>query len=211
MQTLPTSPQVERALGEVYSRPEFAAQTRAPDVWARVRQWVVEALGQVMEWLGGFRMMQEAKPVVFWLVVAGLSIIAAALLAHLIRTGSSAFTWKRDAAPEEGATGGRRGPRTANDWEAEARRAAGEGRLRDAALALYMALVLRLDARGALRFDPAKTPGDYRREVRKDPEVARPFATFLRGFEPVAFGGRALDADGYERLRAAAGEAGARG
>jgi hypothetical protein len=86
-----------------------------------------------------------------------------------------------------------------------------EGRLREASLALYNALVLRLDARGAVRFDPAKTPGDYRREVRANPAVARPFAAFVRGFEPVVFGGRALDPDGYERLRAAAGEAGVRG
>jgi len=211
MQTLPTPPQVERALDEVYSRPEFAARSTSPDVWARLRQWIAEAIGQLMEWLGSFRAMQEAKPVVFWLVVAWLGITAIALLAHLIYTGSAAFTLRRGAAPEEGATGARRGPRTAADWEAEARRAAAEGRLRDAALSLYTALVLRLDARGALRFDPAKTPGDYRREVGRDPEVARPFATFLRAFEPVAFGGRALDADGYERLRAAAGEAGARG
>jgi hypothetical protein len=208
MQTL-SSAQVERALREVYSQPEFAEQTRGTDLWGWVREQIGVAVMRLFEWLNTFRAMQEARPIVFWLIVAWLSLTAAALLVHLIYTSTSAFT--RTRTEHGGREDVPRGPRGATDWESEARRAAAEGRLRDAALALYHALVLRLDARGALRFDPSKTPGDYRREVRAHPEVARPFTAFLRGFEPVAFGGRALDADGYERLRTAAGEAGARG
>jgi hypothetical protein len=101
--------------------------------------------------------------------------------------------------------------RTAPEWEEEAARAAAAGRFRDAAVALYQALLLRLEAGGVLRYDPAKTPGDYRREARRDPRAAGALTAFLRGFEPVVFGGRALDAAGYDRLRGAAGEAGARG
>ncbi len=208
MQTLPTPAQVDRALDEVYRQPEFIEPVRKPDLWGWIGAQIGKVFAKVFEWLSGFRGMREAAPVVFWIVVAVLGATTIALLAHLIYSSTDAFTGGR--APADDAPLGR-GPRTAADWEADARRAAGEGRLRDAALSLYQALVLRLDARGALRFDPAKTPGDYRREVRANPEVARPFTTFLRGFEPVAFGGRALDADGYERLRAAAGEAGARG
>ena len=210
MQTLPTSAQVERALDEVYRQPEFVAPVRQPGLWDWIGEQIGKALAKVFEWLSGFRGMQEAAPVVFWIVVVLLSATAIALLGHLIYSSTDAFGGGRGRASADDEPRGR-GPRTAADWEADARRAAGEGRLRDAALSLYQALVLRLDARGALRFDPAKTPGDYRREVRANPEVARPFTTFLRGFEPVAFGGRALDADGYERLRDAAGEAGARG
>jgi hypothetical protein len=61
-----------------------------------------------------------------------------------------------------------------------------------------------------VRFDPAKTPGDYRREARKHPAVGPGLGGFLRHFEPVAFGGRPVDGARYERLRAAA-EAAARG
>jgi hypothetical protein len=98
-------------------------------------------------------------------------------------------------------------PRSAVDWEAEAARLAAEGRLREASAALYQALLLRLDGRGAVRFDPAKTPGDYRREARPHPEAARALTGFLRLFEPVAFGGRGLDAEGWERMRTAAAAA----
>ncbi len=207
---LPSAEQVDRALREVYAQPEFAAHTEPPGlmdlIWEQIGRgvrWVFDRLSGV----GGFK---EAGPVVFYIVVAVLAAAAIGLLAHIFYTSGVAFSRERGAGPGEDGEA-QRGPRTAADWEGAARRAAAEGRLREASLALYNALVLRLDARGALRFDPAKTPGDYRREVRANPEVARPFAAFVRGFEPVVFGGRALDPEGYERLRAAAGEAGARG
>jgi len=210
MMQLPSAAQVDRALHEVYAQPEFVEATRQPGLWDLILQWIGKVLARMLDRLGGNGAAQDAAPIVFWIVVAVLAALAIGLLAHIFYTSGIAFTRDRPAArgEEEGAP---RGPRGAADWEAAARRAAAEGRLREASLALYNALVLRLDARGALRFDPAKTPGDYRREVRANPEVARPFAAFVRGFEPVVFGGRALDPDGYERLRAAAGEAGARG
>ena len=205
---LPSAEQVDRALREVYAQPEFVAHKEPPGLMELIREQIGRAIDWVFDRLSGIGAVKEAGPVVFYIVVALLAATAIGLLAHLFYSSGVAFS--RDHGSREGA-GPARGPLTAVDWEGAARRAAAEGRLREASLALYNALVLRLDARGALRFDPAKTPGDYRREVRADPEVARPFAAFVRGFEPVVFGGRALDPDGYERLRAAAGEAGARG
>jgi hypothetical protein len=204
--TLPTSQQVDRALQEVYSRPEFATRPEHSP-W----EILLKPLGRFFRWLegllDGFKGLEVNAPWLYWLVIAWLAISAIAILAHLILTATSAIRWREKAiqkeAPEEG---GRRGPRTPADWEAEARRAAAEGRMRDAAIALYQAVLLRLDARGALRFDPSKTPGDYRREVRRHPDVAPPFSAFLRGFEPVVFGGRPLDATSYDQLRARAAE-----
>jgi hypothetical protein len=207
---LPGVEQVDRALREVYAQPDFVAQTKPPGLMDMIREQIGKALGWIMDRLSGIAAVEKAGPVVFYIMAVLLAAAAIGLLAHLFYTSGVAFSSERGPGPgEDGEALG--GPRTAADWEGAARRAAGEGRLREASLALYNALVLRLDARGALRFDPAKTPGDYRREVRANPEVARPFAAFVRGFEPVVFGGRALDPDGYERLRAAAGEAGARG
>jgi len=207
---LPSAEQVDRALREVYAQPDFVAHKKPPGLMDLIREQVGRAFGWVIDRLSGIGAVKDAGPVVFYIVVAVLAAAAIGLLAHLFYTSGIAFSRERGAGPGDDGEAPR-GPRTAADWEGTARRAAAEGRLRDASLALYNALVLRLDARGALRFDPAKTPGDYRREVRANPEVARPFAEFVRGFEPVVFGGRALDPDGYERLRAAAGEAGARG
>lgn len=205
---LPTPDQVERAVQRVYERPEFNPKESVFEpLWRMVRR----ALAQIGEWLGQLRLLETTAPALFWLIIGFLALSAAAIVAHLVWTALQAARARED--DEDGAGGRFRParPRTADDWEEEARRAAAAGRLREAALALYQALVLRLDARGAVRYDPSKTPGDYRREAaRTHPDAARALAAFLRTFEPVAFGGRALDPAGWEKLRSTAGEAGAR-
>jgi hypothetical protein len=207
---LPTAEEIDRALREVYARPEFRPRPEG-SFW----DIILKPIGRLLRWLGeklsGFRGLEDTAPWVYYLIVAWLALTALAIIGHLVFTAISAMPERRRQRLEAPDAAPRRGPRTAQDWEAEARRAAAAGNLREAALALYQAVLLRLDSRGAVRFDPSKTPGDYRREVRRHPELATPFGSFLRGFEPVAFGGRALDPAGYERLRSAAGEAGAHG
>jgi hypothetical protein len=208
---LPSAPDVARAVEKVYARPELAPPARGPlaPVWEAIGRFfdrMGEALGRLF---GG---LASDNPVLFWILVAllaalGLALIVALLLAILGRLSDA------DAAPARAAAAGAqavRRPRDAAGWEEEARRLAGAGQYRDAALALYQALLLRMEAAGAVRYDPAKTPGDYRMEARPH-ALSRPLAAFLRAFEPAVFGGRSLDAGGYERLRGAAAEAGAHG
>lgn len=77
--------------------------------------------------------------------------------------------------------------RSAEDWESVARKLVTEGRPREAALALYHAVVRRLADAGLIRYHASKTPGEYRRELRGH-DVAAAYGTFLARFEPVAFG-----------------------
>jgi len=203
---LPTAEEVQRAVATVYSRPEYEERHG-------IREWFMQKLNGIFAWiadkLGSFGELRLSHPWIFWFVIAWLAIAAVLLLGHLVWTALRAA---RRAEPEPGAAAGKTvkaRPRTAADWEAEAARLAAEGKLREAAAALYQALLLRLDGRGAVRFDPSKTPGDYRREARPHPEAARALTSFLRLFEPVAFGGRGLDREGWERMRLAAAEGGA--
>jgi len=207
---LPTSDQIDRALRDVYARPEFRPRPEG-SIWDLLLKPIQRFLGWLARQFEGFRGLEDSAPWVYWLIVAWLALTALAIIGHLVFTALSAMPDRRRRRLEAAEVEPRVGPRTPADWEDEARRAAAAGRWREAAMALYQALLLRLDARGAVRFDPSKTPGDYRREVRRHPELATPFNAFLRGFEPVAFGGRGLDPEGYERLRGSAGEAGARG
>lgn len=209
--SLPTEAEVRAALERVYARPELAP--RAPGLFDGVRAAIGRLLRRVGEWFGGFGDLRGDSPIVYWLVMGTLIALGLAIIAYFIRN-TLLRLGEQDAAPRParappGAIDAR--ARTAAEWEEEARRAAAAGRYRDAAVALYQALLLRLEASGVLRYDPAKTPGDYRREARKTPQAAGALTSFLRGFEPVVFGGRALDAAGYDRLRGAAGEAGAHG
>ena len=207
--SLPTEPQVRAALERVYARPELAP--RQPGAMDGVSGFLRRVMGRIGDWFDSFGALRSDSPVVYWIVIGALVALGLGIIAYFVRSTLSSL--------EEGAPRIARGPgqaidaraRTAGEWEEEARRAAAAGRFRDAAVALYQALLLRLEAAGILRYDPAKTPGDYRREARRDPRAAGALTAFLRGFEPVVFGGRALDAAGYDRLRGAAGEAGAHG
>lgn len=206
---LPTEPQVRAALERVYARPELAPRQPAPT--DGINAFLRRVMGRIGEWFDSFGALRSDSPIVYWIVIGALVALGLGIIAYFVRSTLSRL--------EEGAPRIARGPgqamdaraRTAGEWEEEARRAAAAGRFRDAAVALYQALLLRLEAAGILRYDPAKTPGDYRREARRDPRAAGALTAFLRGFEPVVFGGRALDAAGYDRLRGAAGEAGAHG
>ncbi len=81
---------------------------------------------------------------------------------------------------------------------ARALAAAAEGRYRDAAALLWASALRALDERGQVRYDAARTPGEWRRAVR-DPA----FDALAREAVVALFGGRAVDAALVERMRAA--------
>lgn len=208
---IPAAAQVDEALRRTYARP--ALQPREPGPLDALREWWRQMWARIGQFFDRFGDLRSDNPLVYWGVIAVLVAVGLSILFYLL--------WSTLARMEDRGGEGRpaveRGPalnaraRTAAEWEDEAGRAAAEGRYREAATALYQALLLRLEAAGALRYDPAKTPGDYRRETRRDPRASGALTAFLRGFEPAVFGGRALDGEGYERLRAAAAGAGGRG
>ena len=141
---LPSPEQVEAALREVYSRPEFAVRPRH-SIW----EALLRPLGRFFRWLAhlldGFRGLEASTPWLYWLVMTWLVLTAVAIIAHLVLTAASAMAWReRRRARDPEALPLEQGPRTATHWEAEARRAAAEGRMRDAAIALYHAILLRL-------------------------------------------------------------------
>lgn len=210
MQTdLHTVPQVDEALRRVYARPELAP--RRPGAFDGIQAAIRRFWARVGELLGSFGELRTESPVVYWLVMGSLVALGVAIVGYFIYTTLARLndgTAPAKPARAPGRMDAR--ARSAGEWEEEARRAAAEGRYRDAAVALYQALLLRLEAAGAVRYDPSKTPGDYRREARQRPEAGA-LTAFLRGFEPAVFGGRTLDAGGYDRLRGAAEGAGARG
>ena len=194
--SLPTEPQVRAALERVYARPELAPPEPGP--LDGIRAFFGRLMGRLFDWLNSFGGLRTESPIVYWLVMGslialGLGIVIYFIHNTLLRLGAAEPVIRLEAGPG-GAIDAR--ARTAAEWEDEARRAAAAGRYRDASVALYQALLLRLEAAGTLRYDPAKTPGDYRREARRSPQAAGALTGFLRGFE---------------RLRGAAGEAGAHG
>jgi hypothetical protein len=80
-----------------------------------------------------------------------------------------------------------------------------DGRYEDAAHALYRAVIHSVGARERLRLDPAKTSGDYARELRRRgaPSVAA-FRAFIARFDVVVYGHRPADAVAFDELQALA-------
>ncbi len=81
---------------------------------------------------------------------------------------------------------------------ARALAAAAAGRYREAAALLWLSALRAVDERGRVRYDAARTPGEWRRAVR-DPA----FDALARDAVLALFGDRPVDAALVERMRAA--------
>lgn len=202
----PSSAEVGAALERILSRPEFAERSVPAvlrllgELWQAFTRWLASLIPQVVP---------ERWHPLFSAVLAALAALAAVwLLVRIVeRRGANAAARLQDRQRADEAVASA----DAAWWEQAARSAAVAGRFRDGAQALYMAVVLRLDERGALRFQSGKTPGDYRREARSDPDVRGAFDGFVRHFLPVAFGPGAPDAAAFAALRVRATELGVNG
>ena len=96
----------------------------------------------------------------------------------------------------------RRASAASRDQWSLAQELAGRGDFTGAAHALYLALLELLARRDQVRIHPAKTVGDYLRELRtRAPGSLAPVREFARSYEVVAYGDRACDAERYGRLR----------
>jgi hypothetical protein len=94
---------------------------------------------------------------------------------------------------------------TALDADADARTlraraaaAAAQGRYRDAAVLLWLSALRALDERGRVRYDPSRTPGEWRRAVR---DTA--FDALARDATVALFAGDGADAELVARMSTA--------
>jgi hypothetical protein len=203
-----TQEEVAAALARVYARPEFADRELAPllqwmvDTWNAIRSWIASRLLSLAQ-------LEHTAPVLFWLVIVGLGVMLVLALGHIVFALAQAVRGQeRQARADGGAAATDVAERDPTRWEHRAREAAAAGRLREAALALYHAVVLRLDQQGAVRFRPGKTAGEYRREAHASPAMGGRFDRFLRIFHPLAFGARGPEPAAWESLRSSAAELG---
>lgn len=192
--------EVGEALARIFARPEFAES--APPA---LLQWIQDTWAAIRSWLWSLlpRALDAWPPLLSWVIVGVFAAAAVWAAVRLIGPPRTRKVVLVSARPEAGAEA-----RDAAWWEAAAREASTHGRFRDAARALYVAAVLRLEERGLVRFVAGKTPGDYRREVRSDVAARSAFDGFVRQFLPVAFGAGTPDAASFDALRAAATDLG---
>lgn len=182
-------------MGEVFARPEFDWVERQ-----RVVSWILRQLHTLSSWLD---QLADQHPVGYAIGLALVVITLLLLLAHIgyviwrivrpgARTGTAAL-----AAP-----GG-----VIMDAAAHLERAeefARAGRYAEALAHRFLAVVLELDRRKALRFHTSKTPAEYVGEARLTDTGRASLAGLVAQLYRHLFGAVPCDASAYATFRAVA-------
>jgi Domain of unknown function (DUF4129) len=163
-------------------------------------QLVVELVGRFLDWL---RRTEQGHPGVFKLLVVGLSVALVAMLVHM------AYVVWRITRPtaRTPAAGGSGGGMRLEDARAHRERAdalARVGRYTEALAHRFVAVLLDLDAREALKFHPSKTPAEYVGEARLDPSGRASLADLVARLYRHLFGAVPCDERAYHDFAAEA-------
>ena len=130
----------------------------------------------------------------------GFAVLVAAFVVLRVILAARA----RDAGGERVAD--RSGGAQGDDPWISADRLASAGRYEDAAHALYRGVILSIGRTERLRLDPARTSGDYARELRRRSAASLgPFRAFTRRFDIVVYGHGRPDAAAIAQLRELSG------
>jgi hypothetical protein len=124
--------------------------------------WLARWWHTLVDWLGRFSANNPtAAEILFWSLAALLVVI-------FVHGGWIMYRTVRGATAAEGRAGdsGSIAIRDERWFQRLAEHLAAEGRFAEAMQAAFTALVLRLDAKGILRYHPSKTPREYAREAR---------------------------------------------
>ncbi|MFI5388738.1 MAG: DUF4129 domain-containing protein [Candidatus Eremiobacterales bacterium] len=176
------------------------AQAQQPTIWERILNWIIDRIDAL---LGGLATATQKVPIVG--VIIGYAIVGAAVigLAFVGYRIARRLTSRRDAAVP--GLGDALPPSTnADDLYSLARDAARNGNAAPAVALLYQAALVLLDRVDRVAYDPSRTPGEYRRLVRRKAQaIADAFDALARLFVAVAFGRASIGADDWLRADAA--------
>lgn len=184
-------------VGQVFSRPEFHWVERR-----RLLSWLARLWQNLVDWLNH---QAAAHPVGFDI---GLALVVIALVALLVHIG---YVLWRIVRPRMRTGPQASGPGTGKVMDAAAHlaiaeRLASTGRYPEALGHRFLALVLELDRRKALRFHVSKTPAEYVGEARLTDQGKASLAGLVGSLYRYLFAAVPCDAADYAAFGAAAQE-----
>jgi|SRR5947209_7626580 len=135
---------------------------------------------------------ERAATIVGFVVLAVFTLAAVVLLVNVAKRVS----WRRPGRARATAAEALEAGSDAGSLLARALAAASAGRHHEAAALLWASALRALDERGRVRYDPARTPGEWRRAVR-DPS----FDALARDAVVALFGDRGADEALVARMR----------
>ena len=187
---------MRRVVGEVFARPEFQWLERR-----RIVSWLQSQWTALLDWLDR---MASQHPVGYTI---GLILIIVVVL--LLATHIGYVVW-RIVRPSAGKAGSpAAGGALVLDADSHLARAAAlarEGRYAEALGHRFLAVVLELERRNALRFHSSKTPAEYVGEARLDLSGRASFAALVAQLYRHLFGAVPCDREEYEAFGAVAQE-----
>ncbi|MES1260065.1 MAG: DUF4129 domain-containing protein [Gemmatimonadota bacterium] len=175
--TGPQHPDSLRAiLDSVFAAPAYKWVQRPDHV-----SWIRHAWLAIKDWYANLR---ETHPLGYQVAMYAALALTVAIVLH------AAWRFFADVRSVDAIHPGPDAPAFRRDeawYRREADRLAASGRYPEAMQADFVALVLALDARHALRFHPSKTPGEYARESTFAPEARAAFRDLVRRLYTYAF------------------------
>ena len=177
----------------VFSAREFQWRPIGPGYDRLARIWQ-----HLLDWINRLRL---SSPLRYYLLVTALVLVLGAFIAQITWTirRTLAHRARRDGISPAAA---------AHDAEwhrGEAARLAGEGQFVDALAHRFWALLLELEQRQLLRFDPSKTPAEYVSEVRLDTDGRSAFRALVVSLYRYLFAGARCEESDWIRFDAEAG------
>jgi hypothetical protein len=177
----------------------FAARAYSWDDHFDPLAWLREHFLRLSDWLDKLRVAHPLAYLVLLLVLVGLFALIVVHLSWLVRRAMR-------AAVARAGLGAPVLPTRDALWHlAEARRLGNEGRYREALAERFVALALRLDQRGLVRFHPSKTPGEYAHEARLTDADRGELSALVRDLYRYLFGGVPVSPETWGAFDAAAG------
>ncbi|HEV8304129.1 MAG TPA: hypothetical protein VGQ25_04160 [Gemmatimonadales bacterium] len=187
---------LRRALGDVFSRPEYKwVERRHPLVW------LTTLWERVLNWLDG---LSDRSPTGFKLLLLALMLVLVLILVHV-----GWVVWRIVRPPARtgrAATGGAAAVADAPSHLARAEELARAGRYAEALGHRFLAVVLELEGVDALRFHASKTPAEYVGEARLDDAGRATFAGLVTRLYRHLFGAVPCDETEYRAFGATAEE-----
>jgi hypothetical protein len=178
---------LRRALDEVFARPEYR--------WAESRvvlRWLGSLWLSFIDWLSVLQRTHPAQYAVF------LALAVLLLVGILVHFGYVALRIIRPTFR----TGGARAPADprlddGRSHLARARELAAAGQYAEALAQRFLALLVQLEVRQAVKFHPAKTPAEYIGEARLDAEGRAGLSALVARLYGHLFGAVPCDATAY--------------
>jgi Domain of unknown function (DUF4129) len=187
---------VETVVNDVFAAPEYDwSEVRDPFAW--IRKWYYE----LVDW---FAALHQEHPITYWILLAVMLVLLTAILLHFSYLIYRAL--RPQQAPPEHATGRRRVVRDAAWYLQEAHRLEDAGNLLGSLVMRFGSLVMELDRRNIVKFDPSKTPIEYVREATVPNEGRDLFRLIVAGVYRHAYGGEPVTRDGLREFDRMVGE-----